>query len=237
MNKKNIIIGSLVLFISFLYFNFSKPNAYNSYARNIYYSFLNIFNKNKTLKVNYSNDDLEIMELRNSIEELKKLKGIKTVLADYEIINASVISRSLVGWFDTLVIDKGSNDGIEEGESVTNHEALIGTIVEVMPSTSVVRLITNNQNKVSAKIIGKENVFGLIYEYKDNHLTMQGLKNTDIEIGSKVVTTGMSYIYPAGIYIGEVLNVVYDDFKLTPIVYIKTPVDFNDILYVSVLKR
>ena len=106
-----------------------------------------------------------------------------------------------------------------------------------MPSTSVVRLITNNQNKVSAKILDDEVVYGLIYEYKNGFLTMEGLKKSNIEIGSKVVTTGMSYIYPAGIYIGEVDNVIYSDFNLTPIVFIKTPVDFNNILYVSVLKR
>ena len=63
------------------------------------------------------------------------------------------------------------------------------------------------------------------------------LKNTNIEIGSEVVTTGMSYIYPAGIYIGKVKEVNYDEYGLTPIVKIETPVDFNNILYVSVLDR
>ena len=236
MRKCLTLIGFLI-FSLFLYLNFSESNTYNSYVRNIYYNFIWIFNKNRTLEVNYSNEELELQELKNSIEELKKLTDIKTVLAEFEVINASVISRSLVGWFNTLVIDKGSILGIEEGDCVTNNEALIGTVIEVMPNTSVVRLITNNQNKVSAKIIGSETIYGLIYEYKNGYLTMKGLKNTNIEIGSKVVTTGMSYIYPAGIYIGEVNNVTYDKFELTPNVLIKTPVDFNNILYFSVLKR
>ena len=47
----------------------------------------------------------------------------------------------------------------------------------------------------------------------------------------------MSYIYPSGIYIGEVADVVTDQFNLTSIVKIETPVDFNNIMYVSVLKR
>ncbi len=235
--KKKISVISIIIFAFFLYLNFIKSNTYNSYLRNMYYNFLGLFNKNHTLEVNYSGEELEINELKVSIDELKKVKDIKTVLATYNITNASVISRSLVGWFNTLVIDKGINDGIEEGEAVTNHEALIGTIIEVMDKTSIVRLITNNQNKVSAKILGKETTYGLIYEYKDGYLTMEGLKKSDIEIGSKVVTTGMSYIYPAGIYIGEVEKVIYDDFTLAPTVFIKTPVDFNNILYVSVLKR
>lgn len=225
------------MFISFLYFNFYKENTYNSYLKNIYYNFLGIFNKNHTMEVNYSSEELEIVELKNSISELKELTKVNTVLSEYKIINASVISRSLVGWFNTLVIDKGLSDGIEEGDAVTNHEALIGTVIEVMDKSSVVRLITNNQNKVSAKVLDKDITYGIIYEYKNDFLTMQGLKNNKISEGSKVVTTGMSYLYPAGIYIGDVSSVKTDELGLSTTVLIKTPVDFNNILYVSVLKR
>ena len=161
--------------------------------------------KKSVVEVNYNIESLEINELKATIEELKKLKDIKTVIASYEITNASVISRGIFDWSNTLVIDKGSNDGIEEGEVVTNHEALIGTVVEVKPRTSVVRLITDNQNKVSAKVLGKETVYGVIGDYQNNYLTMSGTKS-EVEIGSQVVTTGMSYIYPSGIYIGEVDN-------------------------------
>ena len=196
-----------------------------------------MYQSKSVIEIESSNDSFEINELKASIEELKKLKDIKTVLASYDVINASVISRKLTSWFNFLVIDKGIDDGIEEGLVVTNHEALIGTIIEVNEKNSVVRLITNNQNRVSAKILGKETAYGLIYEYKDNHLIMEGLKNHNIEVGSQVVTTGISYIYPSGIYIGEVDNVTYNAFDLTPTVFIKTPVDFNNILYVSVMKR
>lgn len=235
--RKYLMIIPILVFAFFLYYNFKEQNSYNSYLKNIYYNFLGIFNRNRTLEVSYTNEQLEIKELKNTIVELQKLLNIKTVLADYEITNASVISRSLASWFDTLIIDKGAKDGIEEGMCVTNSVALVGTVIEVMEDSSVVRLITNSQNKVSAKIMGSETIYGLIYEYNNNYLTMKGLKNTNIEIGSEVVTTGMSYIYPAGIYIGKVKEVNYDEYGLTPIVKIETPVDFNNILYVSVLDR
>lgn len=235
--KKSLIIILTLIFAFFLYYNFKEENTYNSYLKNIYYNFLGIFNKNHTLEVSYTNEQIENQELKSTIKELQKLLDIKTVLTDYEITNASVISRSLASWFDTIVIDKGSRDGIEEGMCVTNSTALVGTVIEVMEDNSVVRLITNSQNKVSAKIIGDETIYGIIYEYKDNYLILKGLKNTNVELDSEVVTTGMSYIYPAGIYIGKVIDVTYDEYGLTPIVKIKTPVDFNNILYVSVLNR
>ncbi len=235
--KKYLIIVFCLVFVVCLKYNFKEETTYNSYLKNMYYNFLSVFNKQETLEVTYSNLALENQELKATINELKKLTAIETVLAEYKPINASVVSRSLVGWFNTLTIDKGSFDGIEEGMCVTNSNALVGTIVEVMENNSVVRLITNNQNKVSVKIIGEEIVNGLIYEYKDAFLTMKGLKNTNIALDSEVVTTGMSYIYPAGIFVGNVESVSYDEYELTPIVKIKTPVDFNNILYVTVLDR
>lgn len=235
--KKYLTILGVIVFIVFLKINFKTANTYNSYLKNIYYNFLGIFTKNNTLEVSYTNEELEILELKKTIKELQKLNGLKTILSDYQATNASVISRSLEGWFNTLIIDKGKKDGLEEGMCVTSNNALIGTIIEVMNDNSVVRLITNNLNKVSAKILGEEEIPGLIYEYKDDYLIMRGLKNTDIKKNSKVVTTGMSYIYPSGIYIGEVVDVVTDQFNLTPIVKIETPVDFNNIMYVSILRR
>lgn len=240
MKKKSkiiLIIIAILLFTFSVYYNFKEDNTYNSYLRNIYYNFLGIFNKNHTLEVSYSNEAIENKELKQTIAELSQLLELKTILADYEVVNASVISRSLASWYDTLVIDKGRIDGIEEGMCVTNGSALVGTIIEVMEDNSIVRLITNSQNKVSAKILDEEVIFGLIYEYHDNHLIMKGLKNTKVNLESEVVTTGMSYIYPSGIYIGKVKEVNYDDYELTPIVKIETPVDFNNILYVSVLER
>lgn len=235
--KKYLTILGIIVFIVFLRINFKTANTYNSYLKNIYFNFLGIFTKNNTLEVSYTNEELEILELKKTIKELQKLNDLKTILSDYQATNASVISRSLEGWFNTLIIDKGKKDGLEEGMCVTSNNALIGTVIEVMNDNSVVRLITNNLNKVSAKILDEEEIPGLIYEYKDNYLIMQGLKNTNIKKNSKVVTTGMSYIYPSGIYIGEVTDVVTDQFNLTPIVKIETPVDFNNIMYVSVLKR
>lgn len=235
--KKYLTILGVIVFIVFLRINFKTANTYNSYLKNIYFNFLGIFTKNNTLEVSYTNEELEILELKKTIKELQKLNDLKTILSDYQATNASVISRSLEGWFNTLIIDKGKKDGLEEGMCVTSNNALIGTVIEVMNDNSVVRLITNNLNKVSAKILDEEEIPGLIYEYKDNYLIMQGLKNTNIKKNSKVVTTGMSYIYPSGIYIGEVADVVTDQFNLTPIVKIETPVDFNNIMYVSVLKR
>ena len=57
--KKSLIIILTLIFAFFLYYNFKEENTYNSYLKNIYYNFLGIFNKNHTLEVSYTNEQIE----------------------------------------------------------------------------------------------------------------------------------------------------------------------------------
>ena len=133
-----------------------------------------------------------------------------------------------------LIIDKGYSDGVEEGDIVVQNEALVGIINEVKKNESSVKLITNNQNKLSVKT-ADNNLYGLIDKYENSYLILSGVKSENVEIGSKILTTGISYIYPDNLYVGEVYSIIYDESK--PIIVVKTPVDFDNISEVLILKR
>ena len=68
--KKYLTILGVIVFIVFLRINFKTANTYNSYLKNIYFNFLGIFTKNNTLEVSYTNEELEILELKKTINEL-----------------------------------------------------------------------------------------------------------------------------------------------------------------------
>ena len=61
--------------------------------------------------------------------------------------------------------------------------------------------------------------------------------NIDIPKDSLVVTTGYGNIFPSGIMVGYVDSVVTDNFDLSKIVRVKPQVDFNNISYVTIVKR
>ena len=154
---------------------------------------------------------------------------IRYFMIDDNIIEVSnetinIISNDL----SHLTIDKGSSSNIEEGDMVLSNEALVGIIEEVNPRTSVVRLITDDKNKVSVKV---NNIYGVIDNYEDGFLVMNVIRNNNLEIASKVVTTGIGYIYAADIYVGDIYKI--EDFKIL----IKTPVNFNNIENLVVLKK
>ena len=96
-------------------------------------------------------------------------------------------------------------------------------------------------NKISVKIeVDDKSIYGLLsyYDKKNNAYIVEGISdNTEIKNGSKVVTTGLTDAFPAGILIGEVKNVTKDRYQLAKAVEVTPSIDFDDIDIVTVLDR
>ena len=185
----------------------------------------------------------QIKELNKEIEELKELLDLNNIASEYSNINATVINRNVNSWNNIITIDKGSHDGIEEGLAVVNNKGLIGKVVGVSQFSSSVKLLTSDEinNKISIKI-NKEgkSIYGLLssYDKKNNVYIIEGISDIDeLEEGYYVTTTGFSKLFPSGILLGTIKKVTYDNYELTKVVEVTPSVDFNDITYVSILKK
>lgn len=272
-SKKYVFIGVVILIIILLIiFSFTlkedrKLNPVESFLRDtlsyaekiVTYPFSYITTKtreyNKLKDVNEENDILETsldridaietenVELRRQIDALKNELNIDYTLTDYEYLNATVTSRSVGYWYNTITINKGSYNGIKKDMIVINGKGLIGRVIKTSTFTSDVRLITTSEtnNKISVHISnGDNNLYGLInnYDYSKNLLEVEGISNTkDVDIGDFVYTSGLGGIFPSGILIGSVSEITTDSYDLAKIIKVKPSADFSNINYVSVLKR
>ena len=206
----------------------------------------NVQEENDKLKTSIERVDAietENIELSREIEELKKEPNIDYVLTDYDYLNATVISRNIGYWYNTLTIDKGTNNGISEGMVVVNSTGLIGKIIKTTTFTAEIRLITTSDtnNKISVSISnGNGKINGLInrYDYENNFLEVEGISNTEeVKVGDYVYTSGLGGVFPSGILIGTVESITTDEYDLSKIINVKPSTDFNDINYVAILKR
>lgn len=202
--------------------------------------------ENDNLKMSIDRIDAietENIELRKEIDNLKKELKVDYVLTDYEKLNATVLSRNIGYWYNTITIDKGTYNGVDEDMVVVNSTGLIGRIVRSTTFTSDVRLITTSDtnNKISISVSnGNNKLNGLIngYNYKENKLEVEGISNTEeVNIGDKVYTSGLGGIFPSGILIGSVASITTDEYDLSKIILVTPSADFEDINYVTVLKR
>jgi len=206
-----------------------KNNIYKKYDK-----LKDKLNKYELLEQKYNETSKELNDLKNNL-------NIKDSLIDYEIIDAYVVNRNVGYWYETLTINKGKNDSIEEGMAVVNSKGLIGKITKTTYTTSTVKLLTgiNNTNRVSVKIkINDEYLYGILSNYEDGYLIIEGISDTrEIPVNSIVTTTGLDNKFASGIEIGKVVKTVTDNFEVARKVYIKSNVNFDDINYVMVLKK
>ena len=175
---------------------------------NNYKELKNVKEENDTLETSLdrvTSIEAENIELRRQLEELKEELDIDYSLTDYEYLNATVISRNVGYWYNTITIDKGTYNGVEKDMVVINGKGLIGRVIRTTTFTSDVRLVTTSDtnNKISVMVSnGDYKLYGVIssYNYTDNLLEVEGISNTkDVNVGDYIYTSGLGGVFPSGI--------------------------------------
>jgi rod shape-determining protein MreC len=140
-------------------------------------------------------------------------------MSSYQPVAANVIGRDPVLWYQTITIDKGSDDGVALNDPVTGYGALVGKVTTVDSTVSVVTLITDHAYAVAAEVLDSNSGgdSGVLVPAVGNpySLLLQDLPaHAPIQVGQQVVTAGfrdpgnpaLDSLYPAGIPIGQVSN-------------------------------
>lgn len=180
--------------------------------------------------------------LKQEIKELKELLNLNSTLSEYTTINATIISRNDLYWFNTVIIDKGKKDGLKKNMAVITQNGLIGKISKTTKKTSEIKLITTNDitYKTSVMIqLEEKTQYAILngYDQENDLLKITAIdKNINIPKDSIVITSGLGQM-PKGIYIGKVVKTEIDKYNLSQIVYVKPKQEFSNINYVTILKE
>lgn len=179
-------------------------------------------------------------EIQKENDELKALLNIKETLSEYDVIYATVVERNNFYWFNTLVINKGSTDGVENGLAVVDNNGLVGSVSDVSNTTSIIKLITldDKYNSISVKLKGNNYELNKILKVKDGKLVIEGInKDINIQVGDKIVTNGLSNKFPSGIAIGKVSSINEDLYNVSNIATVTLDANIDNLRFVAILKR
>lgn len=241
-----ILIILLLVFVSLFYFISDNRNNIILFKmlKDTGASVYNVLNVSKTdvLDKNITNEINKDYE--KQIKEMKKTLNLNSTMSDKTFINASVIKRSTVYWYNLITIDKGEKDGIKEGYAVINSSGLIGKIIKANKYTSDIKLLTskNEENYISAMFdIDGTLYYGLINEYDvtKNELYLKNVVG-DFDINKiknvNVVTSGFSEAFSSGLLIGTIIDLKKENYGISNTIKIKPSADFNNINIVTVIK-
>ena len=129
----------------------------------------------------------------------------------YKVLNARIIGRDPSVWFDSSIIDRGSLDGVKINMPVVTNGGVVGRVTAVGPLTSQVDLLTRDKSGVGAVVgeVSGSNALGVVVgSSKRDVLEMRYVAGSvEVQVGQSVYTTGQDGIYPAGLKVGEIVQV------------------------------
>jgi rod shape-determining protein MreC len=128
------------------------------------------------------------------------------LLESFKLIPAQIINNSINQRNNHFTIDKGTGDGIREGMGVISPQGIVGIIDHVGKQYATAISILHSAARISAAI-QRNGYFGsLVWKEMDPaHMILEAVpRQADILVGDTIVTSGFSFIYPKGIFIGTV---------------------------------
>ena len=106
-----------------------------------------------------------------------------------------------------MTIDKGSSSGIYAGMPVTSAGGVIGQVISSGPTSSVVRLLSDEQSSISA-MVQSTRAQGMLQGSATGEVTLGFVRTSqEVNVGDVVVTGGLGGVFPKGLPIGQVTSV------------------------------
>ena len=185
------------------------------------------------------NRSLEALAVEN--EQLTALLAIRNSL-EHETVAARVIARELADVSRVVMIDAGSEDGLEIGDVVVGAGgALAGRVTELGTSAARVTLINDPASTVIGQIVSNR-ATGEVVGDLGGVLVMGKIDATlQVGLGDEVVTAGLSLgevvrsPYPQGLVIGRIIDVIRDPNAVVQTAFVEPAVDLRRLEYLLVI--
>ncbi|MBE6921870.1 MAG: rod shape-determining protein MreC [Ruminococcaceae bacterium] len=148
-------------------------------------------------------------------QRLRDLLNLKSTHEDYELVDAYIIGWDSTDWTNSVIVNRGSDAGIEEGMcAITANGQVVGLVVEVGPNYAEVKTILDSTLEISC-VIASSGYNGMSkggYYYKDiNHLKLDYLPSSAVIRNKDAVVTSGSTVYPRDLIVGYVVDAGFDD--------------------------
>ncbi|OGC02646.1 MAG: rod shape-determining protein MreC [candidate division NC10 bacterium RIFCSPLOWO2_12_FULL_66_18] len=165
--------------------------------------------ENKGLQRETATQKRRIDQLEEQALETQRLQALLAMrqASRAEFLTARVIGKDATNWFKTILLDRGSLEGVRRNQPVLAPDGLVGRVVEVTPTSAKVQLLTDPVNAVGG-LIQRTRVTGIVSGNLGAGARVRYLPlMADVVVGDQVVTSGMGGVFPKGIPIGRITAV------------------------------
>lgn len=213
----------------------NKMNGNNDFFTDV----ANLKKENEELKKQISlleqaKRELEIIKAENTT--LKEYMNLTEKYANYKTVPGYIIGKDISNYSKTIIINVGAKDGIEVNMTVIADAGLVGHVISVTEDTSKVETIIDSASSVSSNIsTTREGIICKGTLASNNLRAMNIPTDANLVVGDNVETSGMGGIYPKGILVGTIKEIINTKNITDRYAVIKSAVDFDTLETVLVI--
>jgi rod shape-determining protein MreC len=190
-----------------------------SYSGNLWHNYFylrGVRAENRQLKEQIDQLRLEQVRLNQDAEQAHRLQALLSFKEQFisKTVAAQVIGSSGSDQSRSVYIDKGVSDGIEPDMAVITADGVVGKVLTVFPSTSLVLLINDQSSGVGA-ILEKSRLQGVLRGTPSGEVVLERVMSDEqVTPGETLLTSGGDQVFPKGLPLGRVGKVAGTDSSL-----------------------
>ncbi len=195
----------------------------------------------KKMNIELDKQVKDMLGLEYENEDLRAMLGLAETEPKLDLVAARVIAKDPSNWYSSFTINKGTKDGIEKNQAVfTGNGELLGQVYKVGSSWAEIITVLDPDSSVGSAV-GRTNDIGVLEG--DYSLRLKGLcrlgylsRDAEIAVGDYVETSGMGGIYPKGLLIGKVTEVIEENATMSKYATVEPLANIDKVNEVFVLR-
>lgn len=264
---KLIIIAVIVFLVLFISLATSMRNNKSGAVQKLGFNIIStISNKFVSIRDSFSGSSKqkEIEELKSenaklktqlientiSKDNLKQLQALQKSLKfvtdknSSAFVSADIVAKNSGNYYKTFTISAGSAQGVKSDSIVVNGEGLVGRVYEISKNYCKAISLLDNRTPISFEIVGRNNDTGMIMQdtkmvqISDKSLVKGYMfdANSPVKVGEMITTSGLG-LYPSGIPIGKIEQVIPDEKNILKYIVVRPFVDFTNLNKIMIFNK
>ena len=197
---------------------FSAANSASARVNGVFTSvasFLQMGSVNTALTARNVELERENAGLRHALEQKTQQDSatIARIMGDEgvgsRLISATVVGNSNSSVNNFLILNRGSNDGVQPEMGVMGGSGVVGIVYLTSENYALVMPLTNTKSSISCRVRG-QNYFGSLQWSGDdfaNAYLDDIPRYAEVKRGEAVETSGYSAVFPPGLFVGTVTSI------------------------------
>jgi len=202
-----------------------------------YVALVDVQRENDALRAQLSSLREENLQFREALVASGRLERIAQMRDDFEtpMLPVEVVGQDVSPWFRSVLLDRGHAQGVRAGMPVVTDAGVVGLVTATSEHAGRTMLLLDRQSAIDG-IVQRSRARGIVHGRGNDRLEFEFVVGgADVAVGDVVISSGLDGVYPKGLRVAEVEDVVSSPYGLTQRAILKPAVDFGRLEQVFVV--